>query len=164
MKMTVNLAWQKQSICVTDDIDVLNIFYTSELDSSSESSAENIKEAKRICGNCPVRLDCLQYALDTEERFGVWGGSDEVTRRWALSVDQYGKPIQRLGEIKCPNCSGTDIETISNRRVKTHLKCSTCALAWWSRRVVSVHPIDPGDDRQDDNDDLDGTFQSHSEF
>lgn len=38
-------------------------------------------DAKKVCFNCPVRLECLQYALDHDERFGVWGGATERERR-----------------------------------------------------------------------------------
>lgn len=31
-------------------------------------------EAKAICNGCPVRAECLSYALDNDEDFGVWGG------------------------------------------------------------------------------------------
>lgn len=37
--------------------------------------------AKRICGRCPVELECLEFALRTDERFGVWGGKSEHERR-----------------------------------------------------------------------------------
>ncbi len=30
--------------------------------------------AKRICEKCPVRRDCLNYALETPVLDGVWGG------------------------------------------------------------------------------------------
>lgn len=30
--------------------------------------------AKEICNNCEVREDCLDYALDNNENYGVWGG------------------------------------------------------------------------------------------
>lgn len=36
---------------------------------------------KRICAGCGVRAQCLQFALDHEERFGVWGGLSERERR-----------------------------------------------------------------------------------
>lgn len=32
------------------------------------------RDATRICTRCPVRPQCLAYALDRNERFGVWGG------------------------------------------------------------------------------------------
>ena len=39
------------------------------------------REAKRICSACPVRNECLEYALDNDERFGIWGGMSERERR-----------------------------------------------------------------------------------
>ena len=39
------------------------------------------REAKRICGECPVRAECLEYALEEDERFGIWGGMSERERR-----------------------------------------------------------------------------------
>jgi WhiB family redox-sensing transcriptional regulator len=32
------------------------------------------KEAKEICRSCVVRDDCLEFALQLSERFGIWGG------------------------------------------------------------------------------------------
>jgi WhiB family redox-sensing transcriptional regulator len=37
--------------------------------------------AKAVCEGCPVTASCLTYALDTPERFGVWGGLTEYARR-----------------------------------------------------------------------------------
>jgi Transcription factor WhiB len=34
-----------------------------------------------VCAGCEVRAECLQYALDHSERFGVWGGLSERERR-----------------------------------------------------------------------------------
>lgn len=39
------------------------------------------REAKRICSGCPVRTECLDYALAHDERFGIWGGLSERERR-----------------------------------------------------------------------------------
>lgn len=39
------------------------------------------KEGKRICMQCEVRAECLIYALDHDERFGIWGGLSERERR-----------------------------------------------------------------------------------
>lgn len=38
-------------------------------------------EAKKVCQRCPVKDPCLQWALDNDERFGVWGGMSERERR-----------------------------------------------------------------------------------
>jgi WhiB family redox-sensing transcriptional regulator len=39
------------------------------------------REAKRICADCEVRQECLEYALANDERFGIWGGLSERERR-----------------------------------------------------------------------------------
>ena len=40
-----------------------------------------IDRAKQVCGECPVSVDCLQYALDTNQDSGIWGGLSEEERR-----------------------------------------------------------------------------------
>ncbi|WP_308014158.1 WhiB family transcriptional regulator [Streptantibioticus parmotrematis] len=40
-----------------------------------------IDEAKAVCRRCPVMERCLQWALDTGETSGVWGGLAEAERR-----------------------------------------------------------------------------------
>ncbi|MFC8491824.1 WhiB family transcriptional regulator [Streptomyces sp. NPDC057235] len=39
------------------------------------------REAKKICGACNVRYECLEYALTHDETFGIWGGLSERERR-----------------------------------------------------------------------------------
>jgi WhiB family redox-sensing transcriptional regulator len=39
------------------------------------------RPAKRICRQCPVRADCLDYAIGTGQQFGIWGGLSERERR-----------------------------------------------------------------------------------
>jgi hypothetical protein len=36
--------------------------------------------ARAICRRCPVREDCLAYALDAGEEYGIWGGLDPAER------------------------------------------------------------------------------------
>jgi WhiB family redox-sensing transcriptional regulator len=50
-------------------------------------------EAKEICAGCPVRPECLEYALAAAEEFGVWGGLTEKERRKLLRSDR-GQPGQ----------------------------------------------------------------------
>jgi len=42
---------------------------------------EPTDRAKAICSGCPVREPCLDYALTTFQRFGVWGETSEMERR-----------------------------------------------------------------------------------
>jgi WhiB family redox-sensing transcriptional regulator len=39
------------------------------------------REAKAVCRGCEVKQECLEYALDHDERFGIWGGLSERERR-----------------------------------------------------------------------------------
>ncbi|ETT28155.1 WhiB family transcriptional regulator [Rhodococcus aetherivorans] len=39
------------------------------------------RTAKQICHTCPVRIPCRAYALDSRQRYGVWGGTTEAERR-----------------------------------------------------------------------------------
>ncbi|WP_121711829.1 WhiB family transcriptional regulator [Streptomyces sp. E5N91] len=48
----------------------------------AEGIAQN--EAKAVCAACPVRLECLAYALDHREQYGVWGAMTERERRALL--------------------------------------------------------------------------------
>ena len=40
-----------------------------------------IDRAKQVCGECPVNIDCLDYALETNQDSGIWGGTSEEERR-----------------------------------------------------------------------------------
>ncbi|MEW2162835.1 WhiB family transcriptional regulator [Streptomyces sp. NPDC007084] len=40
-----------------------------------------IQEAKAVCEGCPVREACLDWALESGQSVGVWGGTSETERR-----------------------------------------------------------------------------------
>ena len=62
--------WQDQALCAQTDPEA---FFPEKGGST--------REAKRICKACAVRDDCLEYALEHDERFGIWGGLSERERR-----------------------------------------------------------------------------------
>jgi WhiB family redox-sensing transcriptional regulator len=41
---------------------------------------ERMERAKQVCEACEVRSDCLRFALETRQEFGIWGGTDEKER------------------------------------------------------------------------------------
>ncbi|MFD3486316.1 WhiB family transcriptional regulator [Streptomyces sp. NPDC058665] len=63
------LAWQENALCAQTGPE----FFFPAPGSST-------REAKQLCGACEGRRECLEYALDNDERFGVWGGMSEKER------------------------------------------------------------------------------------
>jgi WhiB family redox-sensing transcriptional regulator len=48
---------------------------------TSGMAVEEVAAAKQVCGTCEVSGPCLDFALETRQEFGVWGGTDEDERR-----------------------------------------------------------------------------------
>jgi WhiB family redox-sensing transcriptional regulator len=48
---------------------------------SAGPAAGQLAKAKEVCDRCPVRDECLTFALETGQDFGVWGGTTEIERR-----------------------------------------------------------------------------------
>lgn len=64
------LQWQERALCAQTDPEA---FFPEKGGST--------REAKRVCLSCEVRVECLDYALANDERFGIWGGLSERERR-----------------------------------------------------------------------------------
>ena len=64
------LQWQDQAACLGMDPD---LFFPER--------GASTREAKSICNSCPVKVDCLEFALRNGEKFGIWGGMSERERR-----------------------------------------------------------------------------------
>jgi WhiB family redox-sensing transcriptional regulator len=62
--------WQHRGACRGLDP---NLFFPER--------GESVKEAKAVCARCPVRAECLKYALENHELHGIWGGFSERERR-----------------------------------------------------------------------------------
>jgi WhiB family redox-sensing transcriptional regulator len=56
------------------------------------SDGVGVERARRICGECPVRMECLEYALEYRIDHGVWGGASERERRRILRSRRVGSP------------------------------------------------------------------------
>lgn len=73
--MRVPTAWERRAACQTTDTD---LFFTNDEGEYAEGQEDS---AKRVCGSCIVRKDCLVAALATGERFGIRGGLTPKERR-----------------------------------------------------------------------------------
>jgi WhiB family redox-sensing transcriptional regulator len=64
------VSWQERALCAQTDPEA---FFPEKGGST--------REAKKVCVSCEVRAECLEYALENDERFGIWGGLSERERR-----------------------------------------------------------------------------------
>ena len=72
--------WQEQGSC--RDSDTSTFFLEHNLRAKAKKEKEAI--AISICNGCPVKLKCLDHALNTPEIYGVWGGMTEEQRHFIM--------------------------------------------------------------------------------
>lgn len=70
-----DLPWRRQAACRLLPADQRWIFWPGQGDT------EAVAAAKAVCATCPVADECLDFALDTDEKHGIWGGKSERERR-----------------------------------------------------------------------------------
>jgi WhiB family redox-sensing transcriptional regulator len=76
----LDTTWMKQGLCRwVEDPD---IFFPSE----GFVGKDDQDAAKAVCNGCPVRRDCLEYALLTRQAFGIWGGFNARERKRMLKI------------------------------------------------------------------------------
>jgi WhiB family redox-sensing transcriptional regulator len=68
--------WHAAAACRGED---LYLFFGGEGERLPDRLARE-ERAKRICGGCPARRACLDYALSANEKAGVWGAMGEDER------------------------------------------------------------------------------------
>ncbi len=71
--------WMQQARC--RDVDPEQFFVRG---------AAQSRRAVRVCERCTVRTFCLEYALDNEIDYGIWGGMTERQRRRLVRVRAEG--------------------------------------------------------------------------
>ncbi|MCT2583434.1 WhiB family transcriptional regulator [Actinophytocola sp. S1-96] len=67
--------WRQDAACRDDDPELF--FPISEVGPGARQTAQ----AKAVCARCPVRTQCLEYALDNGLSHGIFGGMTESDRR-----------------------------------------------------------------------------------
>ena len=69
------LSWRSRSACLDEDPE---LFFPV---GSTGPALERTERAKAICQACPVVAECLEWALESNQDAGVWGGLSEDERR-----------------------------------------------------------------------------------
>lgn len=76
--------WRDKALCKDSNP---KVWFPAEVGQSA-----NARLAKLICGQCEVTESCLTYALEHDERWGIWGGLSANERR---AIRRRGKRAAR---------------------------------------------------------------------
>jgi WhiB family transcriptional regulator, redox-sensing transcriptional regulator len=80
---------------------------SADYDPFFADAAELRAEAIAICATCPVRDDCLTFAVRTGQQYGIWGGQPERIVRRLIAADRAGRPHHRQAPASHPQASKT---------------------------------------------------------
>ena len=74
--MALDWSWQNAANCRGEDV---VLFFGPDGERQPERDVRE-RKAKAICAQCPVRSECLEYALSRPEKYGTWGSLNEDER------------------------------------------------------------------------------------
>jgi WhiB family redox-sensing transcriptional regulator len=113
-------AWRDRALCLDADPD---LFFPP--DDGVNAYAQTLA-AKKVCAACPVRAECLEYAIVNNELWGVWGGVPERPRRaMRLQAQQAAAPRCRNDHLR------TEANTSRNADGSNH--CLDCENDWFAK-------------------------------
>ncbi|MEU3144716.1 MULTISPECIES: WhiB family transcriptional regulator [unclassified Streptomyces] len=67
--------WRTRAACRDEDPDLFFPIGTSG------PALLQTEQAKAVCRRCPVQQQCLDWAMESGQSLGVWGGTSETERR-----------------------------------------------------------------------------------
>ena len=72
---SADYTWRDQAMCRDTDPELFFPIGTTG------QALLQIAKAKSVCCQCPVTVECLEFALETNQDTGIWGGASEEERR-----------------------------------------------------------------------------------
>ena len=88
---TWEYGWQWRAACRGEDT---GLFFPPSHFELKDEKLTRERRAKAICAVCPVRPECLEYAVRTKESHGIWGGLKELERRVMIRErERHLKPV-----------------------------------------------------------------------
>ncbi len=72
---SADYTWRDDAICKDTDPE---LFFPV---GTTGQALLQIDRAKQVCCECPVKIECLDFAIDTNQDSGIWGGTSEDERR-----------------------------------------------------------------------------------
>jgi WhiB family transcriptional regulator, redox-sensing transcriptional regulator len=79
--------WQRRAACRGPES---TLFFAPTVPEPRPDRDAREARAKRICADCAVRTECLDYALRIREPHGIWGGLNETERRGLIESPTAG--------------------------------------------------------------------------
>lgn len=75
---TADRSWQLQGLCRGNHA---ALFFPPSNTERKEDRERREHKAKAICSVCTVKAECLDFAIEIREPYGIWGGLTETERR-----------------------------------------------------------------------------------
>lgn len=110
--------WQAKAACRNQDP---TVFFPDEGDDEATIAAKEAA-AKCVCWDCPVRRDCLEFAVVTNQKYGIWGAANEQERQRIRRSRRFGNPLadQRKAEASRLVGMGADVDEIEAKLGVSH--------------------------------------------
>lgn len=97
------MGWQTRAACRDADPE---LFFVPGDDYTAPAVAAQVAAARRVCLSCPVRVECLSWAVEASEDHGLWAGMTPAERRAIRCERSAGVPHPEIdAEPMCPACS-----------------------------------------------------------
>lgn len=92
--------WMEKAACRSSNV---NLFYPENQGGNKPRGYDPIEDPRNVteiqnltirnfCNSCRARKDCLNFALENHEMFGVWGGLNQEQLRMLHKKNGYKKP------------------------------------------------------------------------
>lgn len=106
----IDHSWREQAACLDTDPD---LFFPAHPN-------DRCDDARAVCATCPVQEECLGWALERDERFGVWGGKNQQQLSAMRKVPRRSR---------CRNCNRVYV-----REAPQILYCDECRVERGDKR------------------------------
>lgn len=72
------MSWQTLAACRDANPE---LFFPAGEDYTAPTAATSLSTARAVCSSCPVARECLTWAVESGEEFGIWSGTTPAERR-----------------------------------------------------------------------------------
>lgn len=95
--MDRHMDWRQYGACLDEDPE---LFFPV---GTTGPALVQTEDAKSVCRACPVRAECLRWALESGQESGVWGGTSEAERRALHRAAKPRRAASAAGRVQPRN-------------------------------------------------------------